>query len=74
MKERYFDNQRFKKIRWIEIGILLSLTLSGLFLMWTEEKLSTNFILGIILCMLGFGYTLPVWTERFYIRETGNKI
>ena len=75
MKERYFDNQRFKKIRWIEIGVCFGLLLSGAMLFILESnqsEITENMIFALVLSMLGLGYTLPIFTEIFYIRKTGS--
>lgn len=77
MRERYFDNQRFKKLRWIEIGVCFGLLLSGGLLFLSESnqtEITENLIISLVLVMLGLGYTLPIFTEIFYIRKTGNKI
>lgn len=76
MKERYFDNQRFKKLRFVEIGIVVSLILLGGLLFMLEEgtEITENMLLALVLVWAGVGYTLPIFTEMFYIRKTGNKI
>ena len=77
MNERYFDNQRFKKIRFVEIALVSSLLFSGFILVISEEGstiVTPTMFLGVILSMIGFGYILPSATEWFYIRKTGKKI
>ena len=79
MKIRTFDNLKFKKFKWIEIGLTLVFGISCLSILlsdWntTDNKADVYQVLAVLLGGICIGIGIQTFTETFYIKKQKESI
>ncbi len=74
MKERYFDNLKFKRIRWFEIGITLFCTVLALSILFSDwnvinNKADFNQVLAVLLGGIVIGIGIQTILNSLYIKK-----
>lgn len=71
MAEMFVDNKVYKKIKWVEISLCLSLLIIGSILVYfeSEDEITIQKMLGVIFIMIGMGIAISWIIQSLYFKK-----